>query len=161
MVLQLDQTDQQAITQLWAQYGLALIQLAPGEHIPGSFWGESEAGLLRHQLYARADTPVHSILHEGCHFVCMDGQRRSGLDTDAGGGYDEENGVCYLQLLLADKLPDVGRERLCTDMDAWGYTFRLGSAAAWFERDATDARDWLLHHNIIDKNDRPTGFVRQ
>ena len=24
-------------------------------------------------------------------------------------------------------------------MDAWGYTFRLGSARAWFENDADDA----------------------
>jgi hypothetical protein len=24
-------------------------------------------------------------------------------------------------------------------LDAWGYTFRLGSARAWFERDAEDA----------------------
>jgi len=30
-----------------------------------------------------------------------------------------------------------------SDMDAWGYTFRLGSALAWFEHDADDARAWL------------------
>ena len=29
------------------------------------------------------------------------------------------------------------------DMDAWGYTFRLGSAHAWFEHDAEDAREFL------------------
>ena len=30
--------------------------------------------------------------------------------------------------------------RLMADMDAWGYSFRLGSARAWFENDAEDAR---------------------
>ena len=55
----------------------------------------------------RDDTPVHSALHEACHYICMDKQRRNDLDTDAGGGYEEENGVCYLQILLADHLPDI------------------------------------------------------
>ena len=66
----------------------------------------------------------------------MDAGRRRGLDTDAGGDYDEENAVCYLQILLADELPGFGRARMMADMDAWGYSFRLGSAQAWFERDA-------------------------
>jgi hypothetical protein len=35
-------------------------------------------------------------------------------------------------------------------MDEWGYTFRLGSAAAWFREDAEDARQWLMHHGLID-----------
>jgi hypothetical protein len=39
---------------------------------------------------------------------------------------------------------------MCADMDAWGYTFRLGSARAWFERDADDARQWLIAHCLID-----------
>jgi hypothetical protein len=29
------------------------------------------------------------------------------------------------------------------DMDAWGYSFRLGSTRAWFEADAEDAREFL------------------
>jgi hypothetical protein len=29
------------------------------------------------------------------------------------------------------------------DMDAWGYSFRLGSTRAWFEHDADDARVFL------------------
>ena len=47
---------------------------------------------------------------------------------DAGGDDAEENAVCYLQILWADALPGFGRERMFLDMDAWGYTFRLGSA---------------------------------
>jgi hypothetical protein len=34
-------------------------------------------------------------------------------------------------------------------MDGWGYSFRLGSAAAWFEQDAADARQWLIDHGIL------------
>jgi hypothetical protein len=37
------------------------------------------------------------------------------------------------------------------DMDDWGYTFRLGSAAAWFEQDAEDARAWLVEHGLTDR----------
>jgi len=103
---------------------------------------------------------VHSALHEACHYVCMDDRRRLGLHTDAGGSYDEENAVCYLQILLADILPGVGRDRLLADMDAWGYSFRLGSARAWFEDDAADAREWLLGHGLIDAAGRPTWRLR-
>jgi hypothetical protein len=35
-------------------------------------------------------------------------------------------------------------------MDAWGYTFRLGSAARWFAEDADDARRWLLARGLIE-----------
>ena len=45
-------------------------------------------------------------------------------------------------------------------MDSWGYTFRLGSAQAWFEQDSDDARTWLLGHGIIDTDQRPTGKLR-
>ena len=55
--------------------------------------------------------------------------------------------MCYLQVLLAGELADVGRERLMGDMDAWGYSFRLGSTRAWFEGDAADARHWLLRRH--------------
>ena len=70
--------------------------------------------------------------------------------ADAGGDHQEENAVCYLQIEWAALLPQVGRQRLCEDMDAWGYTFRLGSAAAWHGHDAGDARDWLIAHGILD-----------
>ncbi len=90
----------------------------------------------------------------------MTPERRIGLDTDAGGDFAEENAVCYLQILLADALPGCGRERMCRDMDAWGYTFRLGAARAWFEQDADDARAWLLAEGIIDAATRPTFGLR-
>ena len=140
-------------------YGLELVRVPDGDAIPGSFWGESEAGLIGDRLYVRPDTPVHSALHEACHYICMDPQRRAGLHTDAGGSYDEENGVCYLQILLAEPLPGIGRDGLMRDMDAWGYSFRLGSTRAWFESDAEDARDWLERYGLL-RHGQPTGRLR-
>jgi len=90
---------------------------------------------------------VHSALHEGCHWLLMDDTRRAALDTNAGGTMMEENAVCYLQILLADNLASVGRERMMADMDTWGYSFRLGSAKAWFEGDAQDALQFLVAHS--------------
>jgi hypothetical protein len=112
------------------------------------------------KIFARLDTPVHSVLHEGAHFICMTPERRAGLDTDAGGDHAEENAVCYLQIILAQSLPNVGRERMCRDMDEWGYTFRLGSAATWFDEDATDARDWLMRYGVLDSESRATYACR-
>jgi hypothetical protein len=142
------------------QYGLSLALVAPDEDIPGSFWGESEAGLKGDTLYARLDTPAHSVLHETSHYICMTPERRAGLDRDAGGDDPEESAVCYLQILLADTLPGVGRERVMKDMDEWGYSFRLGSTRAWFERDAEDARQWLQTHGVIRDDGALTGELR-
>jgi hypothetical protein len=130
-------------------FGATLEQLPEGRELPGSFWGESEAGLQGDSLYVRADTPLHSMLHELAHYVCMTGARRAGLDRDAGGDDAEECAVCYLQILLADRIEGFGRDRMLRDMDAWGYTFRLGSARAWFERDAADARIWLHERGVL------------
>lgn len=134
---------------LLERLGLKLERIEAHQPIPGSFWGDDEAGLIENRLYARADTPLHSILHEACHWLCMDDDRRQGLHTNAGGDYDEENAVCYLQILLADRLPGFGRERCMADMDAWGYSFRLGSARKWFEEDAEDAKAWLIAQGIM------------
>lgn len=159
-VLRLSGVDRVAVALLLHRYGLDLTLVAPNEVIPGSYWGDSEAGLQGGRLYARLDTPIHSILHEACHYICMSPERRVGLDRDAGGDDAEENAVCYLQVLLADELPGVGRDRLFADMDAWGYSFRLGSSRAWFERDAEDARLWLERFGVIDCAGKPTGAVR-
>jgi len=159
-MLLLRSIDRVAIAMLLNRYGISLSLVAPQEVIPGSYWGESEAGLKGDRLYARLDTPVHSILHEACHYICMAPERRAGLDRDAGGDDLEESAVCYLQVLLADELPGMGRQRLWADMDAWGYSFRLGSTQAWFEADASDAREWLREHGVIDDGDRPTGLAR-
>lgn len=138
-----------ALEALLTPLGLRWQPVADGAEIPGSYWGDSEAGLIGNCLYLRADTPVHSALHEACHWLLADEQRRAGLHTDAGGTDTEENAVCYLQCLLAERLDGYSRARCFADMDAWGYHFILGSAAAWFAGDSADAqallreRGWL------------------
>lgn len=124
-------------------HGLRLQSVPDGEPIPGSYWGDCEAGLIATTVFARADTPVHSLLHEAAHLLVMPEARRQSVHTDASDSQAEEDAACYLQILLADSLEGVGRDRLMSDMDAWGYSFRLGSARAWFERDSDDARAGL------------------
>ena len=155
-VLRRRDVDAIALEALLGRYGLVLVACGAGRPIPGRDWGDDEAGLIGPRLHARADTPLHSILHEAAHFICADGDRRAVLDTDAGSDDLEECAVCYLQILLADELPECGRERMLADMDAWGYSFRLGSSRAWFERDAEDARAWLARHGLIAANGRPS-----
>lgn len=153
-------SDSETLVSLLARFGLILEFAEPGSGIRGSFWGDEEAGLVGNTLIVRGDTPLHSILHEACHFICMDPGRRGALDTNAGGDYDEENAVCYLQILLADQIPDFGRETMLNDMDTWGYTFRLGSARAWFQEDAQDARQWLLSEGLITDDGKPSFKLR-
>ncbi len=137
------------VAELLGRFGLELLKIESDHPIPGSFWGAPEAGLINNQLFVCAETPLHSILHEACHYICMDDERRQALHTNAGGNYAEEDAVCYLQILLAGFLSDTSAHELCQEMDAWGYTFRLGSAWAWFENDAEDAYCWLLEKAII------------
>jgi hypothetical protein len=154
-VLHVNAIDRVALALLLERFGLQLVLTAPEEVIPGSYWGDSEAGLQGQRLYARLDTPVHSVLHEASHFVCMSPERRAGLDREAGGSDLEEAAVCYLQVLLAGELPQVGRERLFADMDAWGYSFRRGNTRSWFEEDAQDAQEWLQQQGVL----TPAGAV--
>ena len=130
-------------TRFLASLGLQLSRVADGDAIPGSFWGECEAGLVGSTVYARADTPVHSLLHEASHLLVLPPGRRASVHTDATDSSLEEDAACYLQIVLAGAMEDVGSDRLMRDMDAWGYSFRLGSARAWFESDADDARNGL------------------
>lgn len=160
-MLLLNSIDRLDLLVLLDRYGLDLKLVAPQELIPGSHWGEREAGLIGSSLYARLDTPLHSILHEGAHFICMTPERRAELHTDAGGDDAEESAVCYLQILLAQSLAGIGVQRMFCDMDEWGYSFRLGSAARWYAEDAEDAKAWLARHGLIDEASGLTYDLRQ
>ena len=143
-----------SVRALLHRFELSLEIQAPDENISGSFWGDSEAGIVATIVYVRDDTPIHSLLHEASHVICMTPERREGLNKDAGGDDLEEAAVCFLQILLADHIAEVGSERLMRDMDSWGYSFRLGSTRRWFEDDAEDARTWLLAQRLIDASGR-------
>jgi hypothetical protein len=156
----LSDLDASAAAECVARYGAKLVLVPAGASIPGTYWGEPEAGLVGQSIHVRADTPAHSLLHELAHFVCMSADRRMRLDRDAGGDDDEECGVCYLQVLLADTLAGFGRTKALADMDAWGYSFREGTATAWFEGDGRFAREWLTRRGLIDAAGRVTWRLR-
>jgi|TARA_R110000822_G_scaffold1531_3_gene6967 hypothetical protein len=148
--------------EVWvAARGMQLHWVAADTTIPGSYWGDEEAGLIGDRLHVRPDTPVHSLLHELAHWLCMDAERRATVDTDACGSDTEEHAVCYLQALLAPTVPGYSRARLFADMDAWGYHFIQGSAAAWFDTDSDDALAYLRTHGLVDAAGAYTGGRRQ
>ena len=136
------------VAALLARHRLTLQLVPAGDAIPGSYWGECEAGIIGSTVYARHDTPVHSLLHEAAHLIVLPPERRAQVHTDATDSIEEEDAVCVLQALLGDELPGVGRDRVLADMDAWGYTFRLGSARAYFEQDSQAAWDWLAARGL-------------
>ncbi|MCB1578003.1 MAG: hypothetical protein KDI81_11900 [Xanthomonadales bacterium] len=142
-MLRLGDINVEALRILLHGHDVRLEIVGSDEPIPGSYWGEPEAGLIGATVFARTDTPVHSLLHEACHLIVMPAERRAAVHTNATDSIAEEDAACYLQIVLAGALPDVGSARLMSDMDAWGYSFRLGSARAWFENDASDAQAWL------------------
>lgn len=150
-VLVLAEIGHEAVGALLQRYGLALVRVPGGAPIPGSYWGEPEAGIIGGTVYARDDTPMHSLLHEAGHLLVLPPERRAAVHTDATDSIAEEDAVCVLQALLADALPGVGRARVLADMDAWGYTFRLGSAQAYVEHDAGEAWAWLQARGLVDE----------
>jgi hypothetical protein len=148
-VLRLNDLGFEAPARMLGGFGLNLVRVAAGEAIPGSYWGDCEAGVVGACVYARDDTPVHSLLHEACHLIVLPPERRAAVHTDATDSIEEEDATCYLQIVLAERLAGVGSDRLMRDMDTWGYSFRLGSTRAWFEQDADNARDWLVQRGLL------------
>lgn len=146
---------------LLGKYDLELVVEDDSAQITGSYWGEPEAGIVRRTIYVHRDTPIHSVLHESCHVICMTGERRDCLDRDAGGDDLEEAAVCYLQVVLADRIRAVGSDRLMLDMDAWGYRFRLGSTREWFQHDAEDAKEFLENHGLLTATGEPIYALRR
>ena len=68
------------------------------------------------------------------------------------------------QVLLCDINADmlrVGRDRLMLDMDAWGYSFRLGNTRDWFQTDAEDAAEFLKNHGLLNAAGETTFRLRE
>ncbi len=160
-VLRVADVEVDDLISLLRRYGLDLVVANGNKPIPGSYWGDREAGIIGSSVYVRGDTPVHSLLHESCHVICMTRDRRERLDRDAGGNDLEEASVCYLQVVLADCLNGVGRTRLMQNMDAWGYSFRLGRTRKWFEQDAKDAKEFLINQWLLTEQGEPTLTLRR
>ena len=160
-VLTVAALDRASIKNFLARFSLSVDWVVDGAAITGSFWGEPEAGIVGTTLYLRADTPVHSMLHEACHIICMPAARRATLERNAGGDDLEEAAVCYLQVILGDELAGVGRKQIMKDMDSWGYSFRLGSTADWFGHDSSDAQDWLVEHKLLTTSGEPLYQLRK
>ena len=160
-VMTLQEMPYPAVERLLARFALRLVLLPTRAEIPGTYWGAPEAGLSGDQLFVRPDTPVHSVLHEAAHYICLPFERRDGLHGDAGGDVAEEDAVCYLQILLGAELAATGwnRERLFADMDAWGYSFRLGSTRRWFEEDADEPLAWLRRRGLLTQKGTGPVFV--
>lgn len=135
--------------ELLKRYGLTLRQVADGTEIPGSYWGEAEAGIIGSDVFVRSDTPVHSMMHEAGHLIVLPPEKRATVHTNATDSIEEENAVCLLQVLLGEALDGVTRQDMFNDMDAWGYSFRLGSTQKYFEADADDAWAWLRERGLV------------
>ena len=144
-----------SVAELLGEYDLSIELIPDGQSIFGSYWGEPEAGVMGDRVFVRRDTPIHSLLHETCHIVCMTADRRQRLKGDAGSDDLEEFAVCYLQVLLADALSGAGKERIMQDMDDWGYSFRLGSTRQWFDEDAEDTLILLKFWGLIHTDGAP------
>ena len=150
-----------SVAELLGKFKVSVDLIPDDATINGSYWGEPEAGVVGHRVFVRRDTPVHSLLHETCHIVCMTPERRHKLTGNAGSDDIEECVVCFLQIVLADELPGAGKERLMQDMDDWGYSFRLGSTRRWFDEDAEDAEVWLRTRGLLQPDRRPTYQLRR
>lgn len=152
-VQRVSELPEHALKRLLACFGLHTLWVDTNQPIPGSFWGEPEAGVIANTVYVRPDTPVHSALHEACHLITAGEDKRATIHTDASDCQFEEDATCYLQIMLAEALPNTSATQVAEDMDRWGYSFRLGSAKAWFQQDADEARQWLVDRDIITPED--------
>ncbi len=149
-----------SVQNILSHYGLSLQLVNIENEIPYSYWGTPEAGRKQNTLFAQTKTPLHSVLHEACHYVCMPAHHRTCKAIDAAGGVEEENATCYLQVLLAEHIDGYSSQLIMQDMDRWGYSFRLGSCSAWFDKDAEDVQAWLMQHKIINHNNQITWNLR-
>jgi len=64
-VLTLEQIDVEFVELMLRSYGLDLVRVDENAPIPGTYWGEPEAGLIGNAIYARGDTPGEGAASDG------------------------------------------------------------------------------------------------
>ena len=50
----------ESLDEILSRYDLTLVVEKDGDAITGSFWGESEAGIVERNVFVRLDTPIRS-----------------------------------------------------------------------------------------------------
>ena len=126
------------VAALLARYGLAARARRRRRADPRQLLGRTRSRPDRPRVHARDDTPVHSLLHEAAHLIVLPPERARRAYRRHRFGRGRRRRL--RAAVAARRRPARRRPRaLMADMDAWGYTFRLGSARAYFERDAEDA----------------------
>lgn len=133
---------------LLARYGLRLHRVESDAAIPGSFWGEPEAGIIGCDVYVRDDTPVHSLLHEAGHLIVLPAENALRCIPTRPIRWKKKTPPVTCRSCWPSNCL-VWAARLMADMDSWGYTYRLGSTRAWFEQDAENARSWLDARGLL------------
>jgi len=109
-VLLVNAIDRLPLEVMLDRYGLAFVLAAPEEVIPGSYWGEREAGLMGSRSSPGSTRRcIRCCTGRAISSACRP-SGRAGLDTDAGGDDAEENAVCYLQILIGGRAAEC-RER--------------------------------------------------
>src|SRR3546814_11455545 len=93
---------------LLARYDLHLEHVPDDAPIPGSYWGESEAGLIGTTVHAPSDTPVHSLLHKACHLIVLSPDRRAAVHTDTPASAEEEDAVALRHAMPGEAHPGRG-----------------------------------------------------
>jgi len=140
------------------RYGLSLHLVAPDEVIPARI-GASARRADGIQIFARLDTAGAFGAARGRPFYLHDAGTARRLGYRCRRRSCGRECVCYLQIILAQSLPNVGRERMCRDMDEWAIRSGWEAPRSGSIQDAEDARDWLMRHGVLDSQSRPTYAV--
>ncbi len=142
-------------------YGARLERVPAGAAIPGSYWGDTEAGLdrqhrVRARRHARAFVPARALsLHlHGRRAPCRARDRRRRHATTRSAA----SATC--RCCSPSGSTASAQRAACATWTRGATRFREGSARAWFDGDGAHARAWLLDHGLVDSAGQPTLRLR-
>lgn len=120
-----------------------------GELIFGSFWGDEEVGIIGIIVYVCGDMLVYLLLYEVCYLIVLLLECCVVVYIDVIDLIEEEDVICYLQIVLVDVFLGVGCDWLMVDMDVWGYLFWFGLICVWFEQDVENVCQFLFDWQFL------------